>query len=197
MKKGKFIVIYGINNLGKSTHAKFLVAAIRKVGQKAEYIKYPIYKQEPTGKLINEYLRQDNPNKFSPREFQLLHFIDKVIYEQELKAKLNKGINIVAEDYFGTTLAWGIATGVDQKLLEYFGQFILKEDMAILLHGKRFKKAKEKKHKHENNEKLIKLAQKAHLKIGKKYGWYKVDTRLPLEEKNKIIWEKVRQCIFK
>ena len=115
MKKGKFIVLYGINNLGKTTQAKLLVKALKKSGRQAEYVKYPIYNLEPAGKLINDYLRNGNPYNFSSRELQLLHFIDRIKFENRLREKLNKGINIVAEDYFGTGMAWGIRRGVLTK----------------------------------------------------------------------------------
>jgi thymidylate kinase len=114
MKKGKFIVIYGTNNLGKTTQAKLLVKNIKKSGQKAEYLKYPVYNLEPAGGLINAYLRKGNPYKFSPREAQLLHFIDRLKFDPILEKKLKKGINIVAEDYFGTAVAWGSGAGVDK-----------------------------------------------------------------------------------
>ncbi len=194
-RRGKLIVIYGVNNLGKSTQAKLLVRAIKKAGKKAEYVKYPIYKSKPAGKLINEYLRKGNPYKFTPREFQLIHFIDRIKYEPILINKLKNGINIVAEDYFGTAMAWGLAAGVGLDILEYLNRFILKENMAFLLDGERFREAEEKNHEHESNEKLLMLAQKAHLKIGKKYKWYKIDTRLPLKKKHEIIWERVKKII--
>ena len=40
---GKFIVIYGVNNLGKTTQANMLVQKLKASGLKAEYLKYPIY----------------------------------------------------------------------------------------------------------------------------------------------------------
>jgi thymidylate kinase len=195
MKKGKFIVLYGINNLGKTTQAKLLVKMLKKNGKKAEYVKYPIYNLEPAGKLINEYLRKDNPYNFSPREFELIHFIDRISYETTLKDKLNKGINVIAEDYFGTALAWGIGAGVDKKLLEYLYSFVYKEDLAILFDGKRFIDSVEINHKHENDEKLIGKVKKAHLEIGEKYSWQKINANLPIEEIQKNIWEKVKRII--
>lgn len=197
MKKGKFIVLYGINNLGKTTQAKLLVKNLKKNGYRAEYIKYPIYDLEPAGKLLNGYLRQGNPYGFSPREFELIHFIDRVSYEPELKKKLEKGINVVAEDYFGTALAWGIGAGVDKKLLEYLYSFVLKEDLAILFDGERFKNSIEKGHKHENNEELINKVRRAHLAIGKKYGWEKINANLPIEKLGVIIWRKVENYLKK
>lgn len=197
MKKGKFIVLYGINNLGKTTQAKLLVKALKKNGKKAEYIKYPVYNLEPAGKLINEYLRKGNPYKFEPREVQLLHFIDRIKFEPVLQVKLNKGINIIAEDYFGTAVAWGIGEGVDKKLLEYLYSFVRKEDLAILFDGKRFTNSIEKKHKNENDEKLINKVRKVHIEIGKKYGWQKIAANLTVDEIHKNIWNKVNKTIKK
>lgn len=194
-RQGKMIVLYGVNNLGKTTQAKLLVKEIKKIGKKAEYIKYPLYDTEPTGKLINEYLRKGNPYKFSPREFQLLNFADNIKYEKVLEDKLKKGINIVVEDYFGTAVAWGMATEVEEKLLDYLWKFIKKEDLAFLLCGKRFLKSREKNHKHERDGKLMEKAKKIHLKLGKKHNWHKIDVSLPLKEKHAIIWEKVRKII--
>ena len=41
--RGKFIVLYGINNLGKTTQAKMLVDKLKLHGLEAEYLKYPVY----------------------------------------------------------------------------------------------------------------------------------------------------------
>jgi thymidylate kinase len=195
MKKGKFIVIYGVNNLGKSTQAKLLVKALKKLSKKAEYIKYPIYDSKPSGKLIKGYMRQGNPYNFSPREFQLLHFIDRVRYEDVLRNKLEKGINIVAEDYFGTAVAWGMAAGVDRKLLEYLYGFVYPEDMTFLFQGKRFKKAQEKNHKHEGDEKLMRKAEETHHLVGKKYGWKKIDANLPIDKIHAILFGEIKKII--
>ncbi len=67
MKKGKLIVFYGINNLGKSTQAELLVERIKQEGKKAQHIKYPIYELEPTGSMINRYLRQNNSDNLNHR----------------------------------------------------------------------------------------------------------------------------------
>ena len=42
-KKGKFIVLYGNNNVGKSTQAKLLVEKLKEKGENVRYFKYPIY----------------------------------------------------------------------------------------------------------------------------------------------------------
>lgn len=102
MRRGKFIVFYGINLLGKSTQAKILVGNIRSLGKRVEYLKYPIYGLEPDGKLVNAYLRLGNPYKLSAMEFQTLTAFNRQHFEPELLKKLETNTSIVAEDYTGT-----------------------------------------------------------------------------------------------
>lgn len=195
IKKGKFIVLYGTNNLGKTTQAKLLVSRLKKNSYKSEYIKYPVYQLEPAGPLINAYLRKGNPHHFSPRELQILHFVDRIKFEPILKEKLNKGINVIAEDYFGTAVAWGVGAGVNREFLEHLYSYVLKEDLAILLDGKRFRNSIEKNHRHESNEKLINKVRKIHLTVGKKYGWKKINASLSVGEISEIIWKKVKKIL--
>jgi thymidylate kinase len=193
--KGKFIVIYGINNIGKTTQAKLLVKNLKKKGIKAEYIKYPVYNLKPAGPLINSYLRRNNPHKFTPREVQLLHYIDRLKFETILKNKLEKGINIIAEEYFGTALAWGVATGVDGKLLEYFYSFLPKEDLAILLDGKRFERSIERNHNNEMDKEAASKAIKAFRVFGKKYGWKKIKANSKIDKIQKEIERIIKKVI--
>ena len=40
--RGKFIVLYGINNLGKTTQTRLLTEKLNNSGVKNEYLKYPL-----------------------------------------------------------------------------------------------------------------------------------------------------------
>lgn len=55
--RGKFIAIYGINNIGKSTQTSLLVQRLISRNQRVEFVKYPVYDLDPTGKMLNEILR--------------------------------------------------------------------------------------------------------------------------------------------
>lgn len=48
MAKGKLITLYGVNNIGKSTHASKLVEHLKQAGNVAVNLKYHIYDLEPT-----------------------------------------------------------------------------------------------------------------------------------------------------
>ena len=52
MKKGKFIAIYGINGIGKTTQVEILVKYLQSQGLNVSRLKYPVYNLE----LLHVYL---------------------------------------------------------------------------------------------------------------------------------------------
>ncbi|MEK7464502.1 MAG: hypothetical protein AAB617_01860 [Patescibacteria group bacterium] len=196
---GKFIVIYGINNLGKSTQAKLLVERIKKqashtVAERevpAEYVKYPIYDLEPTGPMINAYLRKGNPDGLSPREFQMLHAQNRTHFEKFLLAKLDR-YHVVAEDYLGTSIAWGAGAGVDRNLLKSLNSHLLSPDIAFLFDGTRFSDGIERGHAHESNDDLTERVRLVHLELAVEFGWHIIDANRPIEVIHGEIWSKTK-----
>ena len=189
MARGKLIVIYGINNLGKTTQARLLVEALRNKGVETRYLKYPLYDLEPSGSFINEYLRNGNPQGFSSREFQLLQIMNRTQYDAELRSRLENGEWIVAEDYVGTGIAWGMGAGVDRALLEQLNRHLREEDRGILFEGKRFLEAQESNHHHESNHDLTEKVREAHRALGVVYGWLRVDANEPIERVQTAVWK--------
>jgi len=192
---GKFIVFYGINNLGKSTQAQKLVQRLQNEGHRAEYLKYPLYELEPSGPMINNYLREGNKYGLSAREVQIMYALNRTQYEHKLQEKLQAGINIVSEDYTGTGLAWGISTGVDEEFLKYINIHLLSEDLAFLFDGDRFLEAQEKTHKHESNNGFMEKAREVHLRLGRELGWKNINANQSIEEIHEEIWERVKKVV--
>ncbi|MFA5023767.1 MAG: dUTP diphosphatase [Patescibacteria group bacterium] len=189
---GKFIVFYGINNLGKSTQAKLLVERLKANGYQAEYLKYPIYELNPSGEILNNYLRRGNPFQLSPREAQIIYALNRDQYQTEIIKKLKSGVNIIAEDYKGTGIAWGLGAGVDERFLKKINSHLISEDLVFLFDGERFREAIENGHHHENNDDLMNKVRWAHLKLREEYGWLKINANLAIEEIHEQIFEKVR-----
>ncbi len=181
---GKLIVIYGGNNSGKTTQAKLLVDWLKKEGKEgrnAVYLKYPIY-DSPTGKRINGILREGKEKNISETEFQELYCQNRREFEPQLKKMLKEELVVVAEDYIGTSLAWGSAKGADYAYLKKLNADLIQEDLAILLDGARFSEAKEKGHIHEENDALMEAVRLRHQKIGKEKGWIFVNANQKKED---------------
>ncbi len=169
-KNGMLIVIYGGNNSGKTTQAKLLVEELKKEGHNATYLKYPIY-DSPTGKRINGILREGKEKSISEKEFQELYYENRKEFEPQLKKMLKEGMIVVAEDYIGTSLAWGSAKGAEYAYLKKLNADLAQEDLAMVLDGARFQDAKEKGHIHEENDALMEKVLERHRQIGKELGW--------------------------
>jgi len=182
MTKGKFIVLYGINNLGKTTQAKLLVDWLNKNGISAVYQKYPVYDLAPTGPRINSYLRDGNPERLTPLEFQQLQVDNRHDFEPILQKYLDNGIWVIGEDYVGTGIAWGVGAGIDQALLEEMNSHLLKEDFAFLFDGERFKSGIEEGHTHEQNTELTEKVRNVHKNLAQKLGWFPINAEESIEE---------------
>lgn len=187
--RGKFIILLGINNLGKSTQAHLLVENLQNYGFKTEYLKYPIYELEPTGPQINDIIRGGQGQDISEIELQKIYAQNRRDFQPELEKKLNKGITVVAEDYVGTGLAWGVTKGANLEKLEKQNADLTRGDLAIVLDGQRFIEAKEDNHIHEQDDELMEKCRQVHLDLAKKYGWQIVNANQSVEDVKKDIWE--------
>ncbi|OGY90630.1 MAG: hypothetical protein A3B30_03530 [Candidatus Komeilibacteria bacterium RIFCSPLOWO2_01_FULL_52_15] len=193
MKKGKLIVLYGINNLGKSTQAKLLVEELTRREFSASYLKYPLYALEPSGPLLNDYLRKGNTFKFSAREFQFLQVLNRTQYDATLRERVAAGEWVVAEDYVGTGIAWGMGAGVDRTLLETLNRHLVKEDLGILFEGDRFLSGKEQNHRHETDDDLMARVKAAHVDLAAARGWQRLPAHGTIEEVQRSVWRIVAE----
>lgn len=189
-RPGKLIVMYGINNLGKSTQAKLLVQKMNEHGFATEYLKYPIYDLLPSGEILNDYLRKGNFYNLNAKEAQIIYALNRTQYQTELIAKLEAGTNIVAEDYKGTGIAWGLGAGVSEMFLKSINSHLIEEDLVFLFDGERFISGIEKDHRHENNNDLMNKVRWAHLKLKEEYGWTKINANSSIETIQELIWNK-------
>lgn len=186
--RGTFITFYGINNIGKTTHAQWLVEKFQQEGYSAVYIKYPHYDLAPSGPLINSVIRSEE-QYISEEELQMWYTINRFQFEPELKQLLTINDFVVAEDYVGTGLAWGHAKGVDLDWLKTINRPLISEDISIMLDGERFLHAKEKTHVHENNDALMKRCREVHLELAKEFSWPVINTNQSKDTVRQEVWE--------
>lgn len=194
-KKGLFIVLYGVNGVGKTTQALKLLERINKTERCAQYTKFPNYTLLPTGPRINEYLREGNPEKLTPEQFTALCAQNRRDAEPRIKEMLALGHVVIAEDWTPTGIVWGIATGVPEEKVYEMNNGFLVEDISILLEGKPFAEGKEKGHTHEENLYLLFLVRKHYLSIASEEGWNMVLANQPEEKVSQNIWDIAKSAL--
>ena len=192
---GKLIVLYGVNNLGKTTQAKMLADRLRLEKYTVQYIKYPVYALAPSGPLLNDYLRKGDPYHLTARELQLIYAFNRTQYEPTLQSMLDNGTIVVAEVYYGTGIAWGEGYGVDPQFLRTINSTFIREDVAIFMHGKRFLFAIEKNHLHEKNSTLMEHVRLAHERLAKEFHWIPVKVINGKEKMHEKIWTIVKKML--
>ena len=103
--KGNFITFEGIDGCGKSTQVKMLVEAMNRSNQKT------ISVREPGGTVISEEIRQillhNHLQDICDRTEALLMTGSRAqLTYQLILPKLNAGINVIADRYLDSTLAY-------------------------------------------------------------------------------------------
>ncbi len=197
--RSRLILIYGVNNTGKTTQARMLSDRISHENEFARvaYVKYALLDVKPSGPMINNYLREKNSRfQLTPREFQMVHALNKTQYADDLESLLRTNHYVIAEDYVGTSLAWGIGAGVSKEFLMELNQHLRVEDLAILIDGKRFLEQREQQHAHEQNDALTERVRRIHLDLAKELGWHVVNNERSLDEIHEDIWKLVQPVLL-
>ncbi len=189
-----FITIYGVNNIGKSTQVKRLVSRLQESGTSALAMKYPVYESKPTGPMIDFFLRDPKAPNVSAQELQMWYALNRFQVEPELKKNLSQGVTVVAEDYTGTGIAWGITHGADKNWVVSLNSPLLREDLSILLDGLPFGTNREKQHINEADDARIQKCRKVHLELAKEFGWAVVDAGQAEDRVAEEIWNIVQSA---
>lgn len=175
MANGKMIALYGVNGIGKTTQSgsvsvSWLRSRLYQVGR----VKYPVYDLEPDFPSLYRYLREQPFREAHPQsteELQEHYAQNRRRYEPELLRRLASGEWIVAEDYTGTGIAWGLTRAADVEYSERINQGLYTPDCSILMHGQRFDTAIEKDHRNEVDGERIRICQNFHFLLAEYSEW--------------------------
>jgi dTMP kinase len=102
--KGKFIVFDSLDGAGNSTQVKLLADYLNKIGKRTHITK------EPTSGLIGGLIKSQLTHDWKSSQIclQLLFSADRAYHlEKEVVPLLKKGINVISDRYFFSTMAYG------------------------------------------------------------------------------------------
>ena len=124
MVKGKFFVVEGVDGSGKTTYAKKLVSNLNSSGRNAVYTKEPTENYQVICKTIG------NDQKLS----ELLGYIeDRKIHNLQINSLLDRGIDVVCDRYYLSTLAYQDLGKFDSYITQQFWSNIIHPDTIYFL----------------------------------------------------------------
>lgn len=216
-KKGKFIVIEGIDGSGKTTQTNLLVQCLKKEGKIVKSIHFPQHGQEVFGNLVDAYLR----GEFGPaprldyRLASTLYALDRFEAKNKITGWLKKGYWVVLDRY--TESNFGHQGGkiknpkkqlqvidwlydLDYRLLKN-----PKPDIVLFLNvpvkevAKLLNKTRKIKDEHEKDLNFLKNSRAAYLAASQKFRYwkniecFKNNELLSIEEIHQKIWALVKK----
>lgn len=186
---GKFIVIEGIDNAGKSSQSILLADHLRSKGLKV------LLTREPTNGILGGISKAalNKELNISDKSLQLLFCADRAHHlDREIEPAMNKGFNVICDRYFFSTLAYGFASNINYKWLRSVNISFRKPDLGIYLDLdpkislSRSAKQIDSLQLFDSVQKLSKVRQ-AYLSIAKEFHLKKVDAEGSVEDINQRI----------
>jgi len=182
---GKFIVFEGLDGSGQSTQADILKNFLSKEGLKVHLTK------EPTDNLIGGLIRGQLRGEWKSEQecLQLLFSADRAHHlEKEIIPLLKKGVYVVCDRYFFSTIAYGATEVKDRDWLIKLNDKFLLPDIVFFLKAspklciKRIKDSRFEISLFEK-EKILAKVLRNYLKLAKKFkNFYIINGEKPIKK---------------
>jgi len=197
---GKFIVFDSLDGAGNSTQVKLLADYLNKIGKKTNITK------EPTSGLIGGLIKSQLTHdwKSSAECLQLLFSADRAYHlEKEILPLLKRGINVISDRYFFSTMAYGNLGIKDLNWLIEINKKFLLPDLSFFLKVspgvciERIKKDRFEVTLYEK-EKILEKVWKNYEILAKKFeNVYIIDGEKSIEEISKEIQKILNKKLWK
>ncbi|MBI4653353.1 dTMP kinase [Candidatus Kuenenbacteria bacterium] len=218
MKKGKLIVIDGLDGSGKATQTKLLIKKLKNNGYKTATINFPQYSSF-FGQTIGRYLKGEfgKAKDVSPYLISILYAADRWQKKNKMKKWLKQGKIIICDRYVSSNQIHQTGKlktkNEKQKFLKWLDKLefelfkIPKPDLVLFLNvpykisQKLIEKRGNKKDIHESNFSHLIAAQKQSLELVKKINnWIEIDCVennkiLPKEIISEKIWQTLQKTL--
>ena len=124
------IALEGLDQSGKETQARLLRDHLRGGGSKARVVSFPDY-----GTAIGEEIARalQGEREYGPDVMQLLYVANRYERRPDLERWLAAGIALVCDRYVASSVAYGVAHGLDAAWLTDMQRFLPPPDLTILL----------------------------------------------------------------
>ena len=129
-RPGCLIAFEGLDQSGKETQAKRLLARFTSGGRLAEMVAFPDY-GTPIGKEIERALAGERD--YQADVMQLLYVANRYEWKPAIDRQLASGRIVIADRYLASSIAYGEAYGLDPAWLFDIQRFLPQPDLTLML----------------------------------------------------------------
>ena len=195
MRKGKIIVIEGIDKAGKTTQSRLLENALKNKGRNCTTIDFPDY-STPIGAEIRAFLRGER--QYPDETKLMLLSANRWERRKDIENMLKKGIIIILNRYYHSNLVYGISKKMNLDWLQNLDKGLPSEDVCIVLDVDHYiskSRSKSSRDKFESDDLLLEKAHKNYKKLAKRFDWKLIDAKETKMNVNKKILDIVQPII--
>ncbi|MFH1367413.1 MAG: thymidylate kinase [Patescibacteria group bacterium] len=192
MKKGKLIVLDGIDGSGKTTQIKLLIRHLRKIRKKTYLTDFPQYEKSFFGRMVRRYLNGDfgQTKRTDPYLISMLYAFDRFEVKEKMWQHIKQGTIVISDRYSPANKihqAIKIKNTIKRKKfthwldeMEFKILGIPKPDLVLFLDvppamAKRLTISRGKRDMHETDHRHQKDAYQQSLELIRKYrGWRRI-----------------------
>ena len=194
MRKGKIIVIEGIDKAGKTTQANLLLKKLKS----PKYVKFefPDY-STPVGKEIKQFL--DGKRDYSDEVKMILLSANRWEKKAEIEKAIGKGTTIIMNRYYQSNLVYGISKGLKLSWLLALDEGLPKADLVIVIDVRTNTLVTRSKNgivdTFEQDLNLIRKVKKNYRILANKFNWSIVDGERSVDDVNGEVLELVKKIM--
>lgn len=174
MRRGKIIVIEGIDKAGKTTQANLLLKKLK--GKKYVKFDFPDY-STPVGIEIKQFL--DGKRDYSDEVKMMLLSANRWEKKSEIESIIGKGTTIIMNRYYQSNLVYGISKGLKLKWLLALDEGLPKADLVVVIDIKTNTLVKRSRNDitdtFEQDLDLIRNVRRNYKMLANKFNWHIID----------------------
>jgi dTMP kinase len=127
---GHLIAFEGLDQSGKQTQAEALRDHLVAAGRECRLLSFPDYSTS-IGAEIGRALHGER--EYPPDVMQLLYVANRHERRQQILEALGAGVTLICDRYIASSIAYGVAQGLDAGWLETIQRLLPAPDLTVLL----------------------------------------------------------------
>lgn len=193
LRKGKIIVIEGIDKAGKTTQAKLLQKKLRSNCVRFDFPDYTT----PAGKEIKQFL--DGNRGYSDEVKMILLSANRWEKKAEIERVIGKGTTIIMNRYYQSNLVYGISKGLKLDWLLALDKGLPRADLVLVIDIKTNTLVTRSKNgiidTFEKDLELIRKVKKNYRILANKFNWSIIDGEKSVDDVHYQVLKIVKKIV--